>query len=152
MTEKRGDKYSSKYKLSISNPKFFDAIKMLISILIALAITFVILCMVSSDPVNAIVTILTGPLTKTRYIGAVIESHGDRYSAGHEQPDPAPDSLLPGRDGFRRYRHDPAVLLKGQVRYQRNGRLLDAQLHLCRCCGIRSQNLLRYSEKRRQLF
>ena len=74
MTEKRGDKYSSKYKLSISNPKFFDAIKMLISILIALAITFVILCMVSSDPVNAIVTILTGPLTKTRYIGAVIES------------------------------------------------------------------------------
>lgn len=70
----RSDKYSNKYKLSISNPKIFDAVKMLISILIALAITFVILCLVSKDPINAIITILTGPLTKTRYIGAVIES------------------------------------------------------------------------------
>ena len=73
MTEKFS-KYSRNYKLSISNPKVFDAVKMLISILIALAITFVILCLVSSDPVRAIITILTGPLTKTRYIGAVIES------------------------------------------------------------------------------
>ena len=74
MTENKFSKLSKNYKLSISNPKFFDAIKMFISILIALAITFVILCLVSSDPVNAIITILTGPLTKTRYIGAVIES------------------------------------------------------------------------------
>ena len=73
MTEKFA-KYARNYKLSISNPKVFDAVKMLISILIALAITFVILCLVSSDPVRAIITILTGPLTKTRYIGAVIES------------------------------------------------------------------------------
>ena len=70
----RSDKYSKNYKLSISNPKIFDAVKMLISILIALAITFVILCLVSKNPINAMVTILTGPLTKTRYIGAVIES------------------------------------------------------------------------------
>ena len=70
----RNDKYAKNYKLSISNPKVFDAVKMLISILIALAITFVILCLVSKNPINAIVTILTGPLTKTRYIGAVIES------------------------------------------------------------------------------
>ena len=70
----RSDKYAKNYKLSISNPKVFDAVKMLISILIALAITFVILCLVSKNPINAIVTILTGPLTKTRYIGAVIES------------------------------------------------------------------------------
>ncbi len=74
MTENKFSKLSKNYKLSISNPKFFDAVKMFISILIALAITFVILCLVSSDPVNAIITILTGPLTKTRYIGAVIES------------------------------------------------------------------------------
>lgn len=73
MTDKNS-KYSKNYKLSISNPKIFDAVKMLISILIALAITFVILCLVSEDPVNALITILTGPLTKTRYIGAVIES------------------------------------------------------------------------------
>ena len=74
MTDNKFSKLSKNYKLSISNPKFFDAVKMLISILIALAITFVILCLVSSDPINAIVTILTGPLTKTRYIGSVIES------------------------------------------------------------------------------
>ena len=70
----RSEKNKKNYKLSISNPKVFDAVKMLISILIALAITFVILCLVSKNPINAIVTILTGPLTKTRYIGAVIES------------------------------------------------------------------------------
>ena len=74
MTDKRSSKYSKNYKLSISNPKLFDAIKMLIAILIALAITFVILCLISDDPVYAIRTILIGPLTKRRYIGAVIES------------------------------------------------------------------------------
>ena len=50
------------------------SLKLMISILIALAITFVVLCLVSSNPVNAMITILTGPLSKTRYIGAVIES------------------------------------------------------------------------------
>ena len=74
MTDNRNSKYSKNYKLSISNPKLFDAIKMLIAIVIAFAITFVILCLVSSDPVNALKTILFGPLTKRRYIGAVIES------------------------------------------------------------------------------
>ncbi len=70
----RSDKYSNKYKLSISNPKVFDAVKMGISILIGLTISFVILIFVSNNPVNAIITILTGPLTKTRYIGGVIQS------------------------------------------------------------------------------
>ena len=73
MTENK-NKASLKSVLSISNPKVFDAVKMMISILIALAITFVVLCLVSSNPVNAMITILTGPLSKTRYIGAVIES------------------------------------------------------------------------------
>ena len=75
MTDKNtNSKYSKNYKMSISNPKIFDAIKMIIAILIALAITFVILCLISDDPVNAITTILFGPLSKKRYIGAVIES------------------------------------------------------------------------------
>ena len=74
MTENRNSKYSKDYKLSISNPKLFDAIKMAIAILIAFAITFVILCLISKDPVNALKTILFGPLSKRRYIGAVIES------------------------------------------------------------------------------
>ena len=70
----RSDKYTKNYKLSISNPKVFDAVKMIISILIGLAISFIILIFISNNPVNAIWTILTGPLTKTRYIGAVIQS------------------------------------------------------------------------------
>ena len=75
MTDKNtNSKYSKKYKLSLTNSKLFDAIKMIIAILIALAITFVILCLVSDDPINALNTILFGPLTKRRYIGSVIES------------------------------------------------------------------------------
>ena len=66
-------KKEKKLNLSITNEKVFDLVKMFIAILIALAITFVILCLVSSDPVNAFKTILTGPLTKTRYIGMVFE-------------------------------------------------------------------------------
>ena len=43
MTDKNtNSKYSKKYKLSLTNSKLFDAIKMIIAILIALAITFVI--------------------------------------------------------------------------------------------------------------
>lgn len=66
-------KKKTKVNLSITNEKVFNAVKMFISILIALAITFVILCFVSEDPVNAMVTILTGPLQKARYMGIVIE-------------------------------------------------------------------------------
>jgi len=73
MTDK-SSKYSKNYKLSITNPKIFEALKLVISILIGLALTFVILCFVSKDPFNAFITILTGPLKKTRYIGSVIES------------------------------------------------------------------------------
>ena len=71
MTDRRKDNIK---RLSITNPKVFETIKILISILIAFIITFVILCMISDDPVNALVTILKGPLTKKRYIGSVIES------------------------------------------------------------------------------
>lgn len=67
-------KYSKNYKLSITNSTVFEVVKMLISIVIALFITFLILCMVSKDPFTALKTILTAPLTKTRYFGEVIES------------------------------------------------------------------------------
>ena len=70
----RNDKYAKNYKFSISNPKVFDAVKMLIAILIGLAISFIILIFISNNPVDAVLTILTGPLSKTRYIGAVIQS------------------------------------------------------------------------------
>ena len=62
-----------KLNLSITNPVVFEAIKIIISIAIALAITFVLLCFISENPVNAFTTILTGPLTKPRYFGEVIE-------------------------------------------------------------------------------
>ena len=60
-------------RLSITNEKFFEAIKIIISIMIALAITFVILLFVSDEPVVAFKTILTGALTKKRYMGIVFE-------------------------------------------------------------------------------
>ena len=60
-------------RFSITNETFFSFVKIAISILIALAITFVVLCFVSKDPVNAFWTILTGPLRKPRYMGVVIE-------------------------------------------------------------------------------
>lgn len=59
--------------LSITNETTFGYIKMLISILIALAITFVILCLISKQPVNALITILVGPFRKARYMGIVFE-------------------------------------------------------------------------------
>lgn len=67
------EKAKKKVNLSITNPKVFEAVKMVISILIALALTLVILCLISDNPMQAIKTILTGPLTKKRYIIAVIE-------------------------------------------------------------------------------
>ena len=70
MTDKLKKKLSV---LSITNERVFNVVKMLISILIALAITFVILIFVSDNPVNAMITILTGPLQKARYMGIVIE-------------------------------------------------------------------------------
>ena len=76
MTDKResNSKYSNRYKMSLTNSTLFEVVKMLISILIALAITFVILCLISKEPLTAMKTILTSPLTKRRYFGEVIES------------------------------------------------------------------------------
>ena len=67
------DKKAKKLDLSITNETVFSFVKTFIAILIALAITFVVLCVVSKNPVNAFITILTGALRKTRYIGLVLE-------------------------------------------------------------------------------
>ncbi len=67
-------KKEKKLNLSITNPRVFDAVKLLCALLIALVITFLVLCLISKNPVNAFFTILTGPLSKRRYFGAVIES------------------------------------------------------------------------------
>lgn len=60
-------------KLSITNEFVFEIVKTLISILIALALTFVVLLFVAKDPVGLFVKLLTSPLTKVRYFGNVIE-------------------------------------------------------------------------------
>ena len=65
-------KAKKKINFSITNQKVFDALKMTIAILISFAITFVVLLLISDDAVNGLVTILTGPLQKTRYMGEVI--------------------------------------------------------------------------------
>ena len=69
MTEKK----KKKFELSITNDIVFNTVKILIAILIALVITFGVLCIVSKDPINAFITILTGALRKTRYMGVVLE-------------------------------------------------------------------------------
>lgn len=67
------NKPQKKVNLSITNETVFNAVKIFISILIALAVTFVVLCLVSKNPVNAFTTILFGPLKKARYMGVAIE-------------------------------------------------------------------------------
>jgi len=53
--------------------KYFDAIRTLISIAIALVIAFLIITLVSDQPLETIRIFLTGPLSTTAQIGNVIE-------------------------------------------------------------------------------
>ncbi len=53
--------------------KYFDTFRLLIAIGIALAITTVIIFMVSDNPVEALTTLLTGPLQSKRYFFNVLE-------------------------------------------------------------------------------
>ncbi len=57
-----------------SNDFAFDAIKILISIVIALAITFVVLCLVCDTPVKAFVTMLSSPATNLKMFGRVLKN------------------------------------------------------------------------------
>ena len=58
----------------MNSAKRFDIIRTIISVLIALAISFVIIFMVSDQPLEAIKYLLIGPLTNKRSMGNVVES------------------------------------------------------------------------------
>ena len=53
--------------------KYFDTFRLLIAIGISLAITTVIIFMVSDNPIEALTTLLTGPLQSKRYFFNVLE-------------------------------------------------------------------------------
>ncbi|HIY18004.1 MAG TPA: ABC transporter permease [Candidatus Blautia avistercoris] len=54
--------------------KRFDILRTILSVLIALAISFGIIFLVSEEPVNAITNLLIGPLKSKRSLGNVVES------------------------------------------------------------------------------
>lgn len=58
----------------MNSAKRFDIIRTILSVLIALAISFVIIFMVSDQPLEAIKYLLIGPLTNKRSMGNVVES------------------------------------------------------------------------------
>lgn len=59
--------------LSITNEFVFKIVKIIIATLIALGITFVVLALVSDEPLQNFITILTAPVKNIRYFGNVIE-------------------------------------------------------------------------------
>lgn len=58
----------------MSSAKRFDIFRTVLSVLIALAISFVIIFIISEEPVKAITELLTGPLKSRRTFANVIES------------------------------------------------------------------------------
>lgn len=64
----------TKRKFSLAGDTAFETVKTILAILIALAITFCVLALTCEDPVSSFITMLTGPLTKMRYFGNVLES------------------------------------------------------------------------------
>ena len=58
----------------MNSAKRFDMFRMFFSVLIALLVSFVIIFFVSSEPVTAITTLITGPLKSKRNMGNVIEA------------------------------------------------------------------------------
>lgn len=57
-----------------SNESAFNAIRILVSIALALGLTFIVLLLLSNTPLQSFWTLLTGPFTKFRYFGNVIET------------------------------------------------------------------------------
>lgn len=57
----------------MSSERRFELMRMFFSIVIALAVSFALIFIVSKQPVEAIVTLITGPLQKKRNFGNVIE-------------------------------------------------------------------------------
>lgn len=64
---------NKKSKSNYNFIKHFESFRLLIAILIALAITTAIIFMVSENPVEALTTLLTGPLQSKRYFFNVLE-------------------------------------------------------------------------------
>ena len=58
----------------MNSAKKFDVLRTILSVLIALAISFVIIFLVSEQPFEAIKNLLIGPLTSKRNMGNVVES------------------------------------------------------------------------------
>lgn len=58
---------------SITNERFYNIVRTSIAVLLGLLVAVIVLFLVSDNPVNAFVTILTGALKKSRYIGVIIE-------------------------------------------------------------------------------
>ncbi len=61
-------------KVKINEERMFGVIKTLVALLIALGITFVVLCLTAEDPLSSFIIMLTGPLTKLRYFSNVLET------------------------------------------------------------------------------
>jgi len=57
----------------LANERVFEAVKMIVSITLALILTLVVLFLVSSSPLESFQKILFSPLTRVRYMGNVIE-------------------------------------------------------------------------------
>lgn len=62
----------NKLNFKLTDEKPFEGMRILVSILIALAVTFLVLCFVSTNPVTDFISLLTYPLKKRFYFGYVL--------------------------------------------------------------------------------
>lgn len=62
----------NKLNFKLTDEKPFEGMRILVSILIALAVTFLVLCFVSTNPVADFISLLTYPLKKRFYFGYVL--------------------------------------------------------------------------------
>lgn len=60
-------------KVDLRNDKIFSTLKTLVSLGVALIITFVVLCLTSDAPIQSFGVLLTAPLKNLRYFGNVLE-------------------------------------------------------------------------------
>lgn len=63
-----------KRKFSLAGDTAFETIKTIIAVFIALAITFCVLALTCENPVASFLTMLSGPMSKVRYMGNVLEA------------------------------------------------------------------------------
>ena len=63
----------------MNSAKRFDMVRTVFSVLIALAISFVIIFLVSDQPLEAIKYLLIGPFTNKRSMGNVVDDSADLH-------------------------------------------------------------------------